>query len=72
MAKTDLTKTDIKRIVKDEIDSFVKSQLDKEVAKILKKDRNAKENINELIRDALKQLYKYMWIRKDVWAKDIR
>ncbi|MFW5847585.1 MAG: hypothetical protein ACOCVF_01515 [bacterium] len=67
----DLTKTEIKNIVKDEIKTYLERQLEKEVKSLLKK-KDAKETMTEIVRNALVQLYKYMWIRKDVWSKDIK
>jgi hypothetical protein len=64
---------DVKAIVKDEIDKFVNSALDKEVKKILKKSgsQTRDEMINS-IRDGFESVFKVLWQRKDFWKQSIR
>jgi hypothetical protein len=71
MAKTNLTKTEIKDIVNDEMSKFVTRELENEMTKLLKTGKPRDEMV-DLIKVALTALYKYMWIRKDVWQNDIR
>ena len=68
-----LSKSDIKKIIKDELDDFARNQLDKEMAAILKNSNSStrKETI-ELTKMALAAFAKYMWIRKSVWQADIK
>lgn len=71
MAETNLSKGEIKDIVSDEITKFISNELENEVAKLLKRGKPRTEMV-ELIKTALTSLYKYMWIRKDVWTNDIK
>ncbi len=71
MANTEITKAEIKDIVGDELSKFVSNELEKEVAKLLKNGKPRDEVVN-LMKIALTSLYKYMWIRKDVWQNDIK
>ena len=71
MADTNLTKAEIKDIVKDEISGFITNELENEMAKLLKKGKPRDEVVN-LMKIALTSLYKYMWVRKDVWQNDIK
>jgi hypothetical protein len=66
-----MTKQDIKDIVSDELSNFVSKELESEVKKLLEKGK-ARDEIVALMKTALTALYKYMWIRKDVWQNDIK
>jgi len=68
-----LNKSDIKKIIKDELDNFAKNQLDKEIKSLMAKSNSStrKESI-EIVKMALAAFAKYMWIRKSVWQTDIR
>jgi len=68
---TELKKQDVKNIVRDEIKKFVSSELEKEITKSIKSGQSKKE-VGELIRNALIALYRFMWIRKDVWGSDVK
>ena len=68
-----LSKSDIKKIIKDELDNFAANQLDKEMAAIMKKSTSkARKESIELTKAALAAFAKYLWIRKSVWQADIR
>ena len=71
MANTDLTKTEVKDIVNDEMSKFFSNELEKEVSKLLKRGK-PRDEVVSLMKKALTSLYKYMWIRKDVWQNDIK
>lgn len=71
MADTNLTKKEIEQIVIDEIGNFVAKELENEMLKLLKRGKPRDEVVN-LMKTALTALYKYMWIRKDVWQNDIK
>jgi hypothetical protein len=65
--------TDVKAIVKDEINKFVNDALDKEVKKILSKSGSQTRNemINS-IRDGFESVFKVLWQRKDFWKQSIK
>lgn len=71
MADSNLTKSEIRDIVGDEISRFMTSKLEDEVSKLIKRGK-ARNEVVDLMKTALTSLYKYMWIRKDVWQNDIK
>lgn len=71
MAENNLTKKDVQDIVKDEMSKFISSKLEEEISKLLKRGK-PREEVVDLMKSALTSLYKYMWIRKDVWTNDIK
>ena len=71
MAESNLTKAEIKDIVTDEMSKFISKELENEVSKLLKRGK-PREQVVDLMKDALSSVYKYMWIRKDVWQNDIK
>jgi hypothetical protein len=71
IAYTKLTKQEIKDIVSDELSNFVSKELENEVKNLLAKGK-ARDEVVALMKTALTALYKYMWIRKDVWQNDIK
>jgi hypothetical protein len=71
MAESNLTRQEIKNIVSDEISNFVSKELEDEMKKLLKRGK-PRDEVVALMKTALTALYKYMWIRKDVWQNDIK
>jgi len=68
-----LSKSDVKNIVKDELDKFAKNELDIELGKLIKNSNSKGRNeILKITKDALAAFAKYMWIRKTLWQSDIR
>jgi len=69
----ELTKLDIKKIVNDEIKSFIIKDLDKEIAKILKqKSSQSREVSAELVKDGIQALASFLYIRRSIWRSDIK
>jgi len=66
-----LTKSDVEKIVKDEINNFVSKQLETEMSKLLKRGK-AHQDVNELVRIALETLFKNLWIRRTIWMADMK
>lgn len=72
MAK-ELTKIEVRDIVKDELSKFISKELDNEVSTLLSKINSKTRKIdNENTKDALEKFAKFMWIRKDIWKNDIK
>jgi hypothetical protein len=68
-----MDKSDIKAIVKDEINKFVNNELDKEVKKILKKSgTQTRDELINTIKDGMESVYKVLWQRKDFWRNSIK
>jgi len=70
MAK-DLTQKEVTDIVKDEIKSFARNELTKEIEKILTSGKG-NDVMKDEIKAALSSLYKFMWTKRDVWKSNIR
>jgi hypothetical protein len=69
----DLTKKDIEKIVKDELKRFVKSDLDAEIAKLLKDMNSKTRKMNsEQIKAGISKLAEFLYIRRNVWQNDIK
>lgn len=68
-----MDKTEVKKIVDNEIKKFVNDSLDKEMKKILQ-NSNSKSR-GELIttmKNALDSVYKLLWMKKEFWKADIK
>lgn len=73
MSGKELTQTDIKRIVKDEIKSYLASQFEQEFKKMMSKSNGSgKKEVTEAIKDALDSLYQFMYHRRNVWKNEIK
>lgn len=72
MAK-ELTKSDIQKIVKDEIKDFISKDLEKEMGKSIKKNNSdpRKEIIN-ISKQAIEKLAEFLWVRRNIWKGDIK
>ena len=70
MAK-DLTQKEVTDIVEDEIKSFARNELTKEIEKILTSGKG-NDVMKDEIKAALSSLYKFMWTKRDVWKSNIR
>jgi hypothetical protein len=65
--------TDVKKIVNDEIKIFIEDSLDKEIKKILHgSNSKSREEIVNIIKNAMESVYKMMWIKRDFWKSDIK
>ena len=68
-----MNKTDVKEIVKDEINKFVNDSLDKEIKKIISKSNSqSRAELITTIKDALESVYKMLWVKRDFWKSDIK
>ncbi len=65
--------SDVKEIVKDEINKFVSDSLDKEVKKILAKSNTMSRNeMISTIKNSMEAVYKVLWQKRDFWKTDIK
>jgi hypothetical protein len=68
-----MDKQDVKKIVNDEIRSFVKDSLDNEVRKIISKSNSpTRGEMITIIKNALEAVYKVLWMKRDFWKTDIK
>ncbi len=63
----------VKEIVKSEIRKFVDDSLDKEVKKILRSSNSqSRDELINIIKNAMESVYKMLWTKRDFWKTDIR
>lgn len=68
-----MDKQDVKKIVNDEINKFVKDSLDKEVKLIIAKSNSqTRGEMISTIKNALEAVYKVLWQKKEFWKSDIK
>jgi flagellar motor switch protein FliG len=66
----ELSRIDVEKIVKNEIEKFVNKEIQTEMDKYLK-DVKGKKAVGDIVRKALEDLYKTLWIRRSVWTSEI-
>lgn len=72
MAK-ELSKDDITRIVRSEINSFIKDSIDTEMAKILKnQNSSSRGEMLTAMKKAMESAFKILWVKRDFWKTDIK
>lgn len=58
----DIVRSEVKKVLKDELANHLKTSM---------RNGDLKKDTNKLIKDALTELYKFMWVRKSVWQGEI-
>lgn len=71
MLVKDVTVAQIKKIVDEQINKFIKDSLKREIATSLKQGAG-KVEMKETVKDALNNLYKYMWTKRSNWNNELR
>ena len=67
------TKEELTNIINDELKSFVKNELEREVKKMLSKSGSgARKEVNDIVKNGLSKLAEFLWVRKGVWQSDIK
>jgi hypothetical protein len=77
MALTKTDKDEIARIARKEIKDFMtKPQFKKEVEKVIateiKKGRNTRAEIVDIVSKVMLELYKTFWFRRSMWQSEIK
>lgn len=68
-----MNKTEVKDIVKNEIDKFISSALDAEINKILKSSNSkTRDELIKTIKNSMEAVYKVLWQKRDFWKTDIK
>lgn len=68
-----MDKLEIKEIIKDEINGFVKDSLDKEIKKVLSSSNSmTRAELISTIKNAMEAVYKVLWQKRDFWKSDIK
>ncbi|MFA5366395.1 MAG: hypothetical protein WC333_00530 [Dehalococcoidia bacterium] len=64
---------DVKKIVRDEIERFVKDSLDVEMKKILKNiNSQSRREVADAMKAAMESVTKVLWQKRDFWKTDIK
>ena len=72
-ANKQYTKEELTNIINDELKSFIKNELEREVKKILSKSGGgARKEVNDIVKNGLSKLAEFLWVRKGVWQSDIK
>ena len=71
MLGKDVTVAQIKKIVDEQINKYIKDSLKREIAASLRQGAG-KAEMKETVKDALNNLYKYMWTKRSSWNNELR
>jgi len=77
MALTKTDKDEIARIARKEINDFMskpkfKNEIQKLVADEIKKGRNTRTEIVDIVSKVMLELYKTFWFRRSMWQSEIK
>ena len=67
-----MNKEEIKNIVRDEIERYIKNDLDKDIKKIISTKTQSHDVIIDIIKDSLEAVYKTFWQKRDFWKNEIK
>ena len=68
-----MEKSDVEKIVSDEIKKFVSDPLDKEIKKIMRNSNSqSRDEMVSIIKNAFDAVYKVLWQKKEFWKTDIK
>ena len=71
--KHSMEKSDVEKIVSDEIKKFVSDSLDKEIKKIMRSSNSqTRDEMVSIIKNAFDAVYKVLWQKKEFWKTDIK
>tara|TARA_R100001163_G_C5031430_1_gene171540 strand:+ start:748 stop:990 length:243 start_codon:yes stop_codon:yes gene_type:complete len=77
MALTNTDKREVERIARKEIKDFMnkpmfKNEIQKLVADEIKKGRNTRAEIVDIVSKVMLELYKTFWFRRSMWQSEIK
>lgn len=68
-----MEKSDVEKIVNDEIKKFVNDSLDKEMKRILHSSNSkTRDEMISTIKNAMEAVVRVLWQKKDFWKTDIK
>lgn len=68
-----MNNTEVKKIVKDEINNFISNALDTEINKIIKSSNSkSRDELIKTIKNSIEAVYKVLWQKRDFWKTDIK
>lgn len=69
----DLKKEDLIKIIKDEINNYNSRELNKIISKEIKsKNSITHKEVVDIVKDALIEMNKFLWFRKEAWLGSIK
>lgn len=69
----DITRTEIKQMIKDEFDKkFNQIFVDSLVKELKKVNSPARKEMVDTIKKAMVTVHKFMWMRREVWLNEIK
>ena len=68
-----MEKSEVQKIVSDEIRRFLSDKIDGEIAKLVRtRSSKTHSEMVDIIRDAMTVVHKYMWTNKENWKNSIK
>jgi hypothetical protein len=71
MLNEQVTTEEIKKIVNNEVKKAFKNEFKKFLAAELK-NGSAKDDIQDVVKAALNNLYKFMWTKRNMWNSELK
>lgn len=68
-----MNKTEVVKIVNDEIKKFISNSLDVELNRLLKQPTSkSRDELIKTIKNSIEAVYKVLWQKRDFWKSDIK
>jgi len=71
MLNEEFTKVEIRKIVNDELDKAMRDKLKREIVASLKSGAGRGE-VNDIVKNGLNALYKFLWTKRSSWNNEIK
>ena len=68
-----MTKTEINKLIQDELKKFIKDSLDAEVSQLIKRSgTKSHKEVVDMMKNGLEAAFKTFWFKREFWKNDIR
>ena len=72
ISEGDLTKTEVKKMIKKEFDtSDFKSKIEKIIKDRIKNEKYLEDKVVDITKNVLTQLYKNLWVKRAFWRNNL-
>ena len=71
MGDKQISKAEIKKLVNDEVSKVFKDEFNKQL-KLSLKNGAGKDEMQEVVKSGLNNLYKFMWANRNIWNNEIK
>jgi hypothetical protein len=72
ISEGDLTKTEVKKMIKKQFDSSdFKSKVEKIIKDRIKNEKYLEDKVVDITRNVLTQLYKNLWVKRAFWRNNL-